>query len=104
MAWQREMAQLDAEEQAAREPVERGRLTSSEVVAYLRSLPSLWSDSGPSGRQVLATALFARTDVLGFERMEYELTPDAIEIGLGAALPAVFELGHKREFGRGERI
>ena len=103
MVWQREMAQLDAEEQAAREPVERGRLTSSEVVAYLRSLPSLWSDSGPDGRQALATALFARTDVQGFERMEYELTPEAIELGLGAALPAVFEIGKEREFGRGER-
>lgn len=104
MAWQREIAQLDAEEQAAREPVERGRLTSSEVVAYVRSLPSLWSDSGPDGRQALATALFARTDVQGFERMEYELTPEAIELGLGAALPAVFEIGKEREFGRGERI
>jgi hypothetical protein len=52
---------------------------------------------------VLATALFARTDVLGFERMEYELTPDAIDLGLGAALPAVFELRQKRGFGRGER-
>jgi len=41
MVWQREMAQLDAEEQSAREPVERGLLTSSDVVAYLRSLPSL---------------------------------------------------------------
>jgi hypothetical protein len=40
-------------------------------------------------------ALFARTDVLGFERMEYELTPEAIELGLGVALPAVFELGQK---------
>ncbi len=104
MAWQREMAQLDAEEQATRNPVERGQLTSSEVVAYLRSLPSLWSDSGPDGRQALATALFARTDVQGFERMEYELTPEAIELGLGAALPAVFEIGKEREFGRGERI
>ncbi|HEY5435462.1 MAG TPA: hypothetical protein VIK13_09530, partial [Candidatus Limnocylindrales bacterium] len=103
MAWQREIAQLDAEEQGARDPVERGRLTSSEVVAYLRSLPSLWADAGPDGRQALATALFARTDVLGFERMEYELTPDAIELGLGAALPAVFEIGKEREFGRGER-
>jgi hypothetical protein len=103
MVWQREMAQLDAEEQAAREPVERGRLASSEVVAYLRSLPSLWSDSGPDGRQALATALFARTDVQGFERMEYELTPEAIELGLDAALPAVFEIGKEGEFGRGER-
>ena len=59
---------------------------------YLRSLPSLWADAGPEGRQALATALFARTEVVGFERMEYELTPDAIELGLGAALPAMFEI------------
>ncbi len=104
LAWQREMAQLDAEEQAARDPVERGQLTPSEIVAYLRSLPSLWADSGPDGRQALATALFAHTDVVGFERMEYELTPDAIELGLGDALPTVFEIGKEREFGRGERI
>ena len=49
-------------------------------------------DSGPDARQTLTTAIFARTDVLGFERMEYELTPDAIALGLDAALPAVFEL------------
>ena len=97
------MAQLDLEELAARDPVERGQLASSEVVACLRSLPSLWADSGPDGRQALATALFARTDVLGFERMEYELTPDAIDLGLGDALPAMFEIGKEREFGRGER-
>ncbi len=36
-----------------------------------------------------------RTDVGGFERMEYELTPDAIELGLGDALPTVFEVGKK---------
>lgn len=60
--------------------------------------------SGPDGRQVLATALFARTEVLGFEQMIYELTPDAIELGLAAALPAVFELSCSiAEFGRGER-
>ena len=103
-AWQREMAQLGAEEQAAREPVEAGRLASAEVVDYLRSLPSLWADAGPDGRQAIATAIFARTDVLGFERLEYELTPDAIELGLDAALPAMFELtGTIGAFGRGER-
>ena len=33
-----------------------------------------------------------------------ELTPDAIELGLAAALPAVFELSCSiAEFGRGER-
>ncbi len=104
LAWQREMAQLDAEEQVARGAVEPDRLSAAEVVAYLRSLPSLWADSGPDARQVLATALFARTDVTGFERLEYALTPDAIELGLGDALPAVFEIGKEREFGRGERI
>jgi len=40
----------------------------------------------------------------GFERMEYKLTPEAIELGLDAVLPAVFELtGQIGEFGRGER-
>ena len=105
LAWQRDMAQLDAEEQAARQPTETGRLSSGEVVSYLRSLPALWADAGPDGRQVLATALFARTEVLGFEQMIYELTPDAIELGPAAALPAVFELSCSiAEFGRGERI
>jgi hypothetical protein len=36
--------------------------------------------------------------------MIYELTPDAIELGLAAALPAVFELSCSiAESGRGER-
>ena len=35
--------------------------------------------------------------------MEYELTPEAIELGLAVTLPAVHDLGQKREFGRGER-
>jgi hypothetical protein len=75
-----------------------------EIVAYLRSLPALWADSGPDARQTITAAIFARTDVLGFERMGYELTPDAIALGLDAALPAVFELQDQiGEFGRGER-
>jgi len=50
-------------------------------------------------------AIFARLDVLGFQRLEYELTPDAIDIGLDAALPPIFELNRQIvEFGRGERI
>jgi hypothetical protein len=98
------MGRLDAAEALARQPLEGHRLTPPEIVAYLRSLPNLWADSGPEARQTIATAVFARTDVLGFERMEYELTSDAIALGLGAALPAVFELGDQiGEFGRGER-
>jgi hypothetical protein len=67
-------------------------------------LQALWRDSGPGGRQTITSAIFARTDVLGFQRLEYELTADAMELGLDAALPARFELGHQSgEFGRGER-
>ncbi|MGH2406449.1 MAG: hypothetical protein ACRDF7_00025 [Candidatus Limnocylindrales bacterium] len=103
-AWQATMARLDAEERVAREPLEPRRLTPPEIVDYLRSLPALWADAGPNGRQALATAIFVRTDVLGFQRLEYELTADAIELGLDAALPAVFELGDQiGEFGGGER-
>jgi hypothetical protein len=43
--------------------------------------------------------------VIGFEQMSYELTPEAIELGLNAALPPVYELRASiAEFGRGERI
>ena len=75
------------------------------TVAYLRSLPKLWADSGPDGRQALALGLFARAEVIGFEQMIYELTPDAIELGLNAALPPVYELRASiGEFGLGERF
>ncbi|MGH2465394.1 MAG: hypothetical protein ACRDGI_08035 [Candidatus Limnocylindrales bacterium] len=93
VAWQAAMTQLDAAESVAREPLSEPRLSPPEIVDYLRSLPRLWAETGPDGRQAPATALFAKTDVLGFERLEYELTPDAIELGLDAALPAVMELG-----------
>ena len=47
-------------------------------------------------------AIFAHA--LGFERLEYELSADAIALGLDAALPPVMELkGKVAEFGRGER-
>jgi hypothetical protein len=91
-AWQATMARLDAEERIAREPVDTRRLTPTEIVDYTRSLPRLWADAGPDGRQALVIAIFARLDVLGFQRLEYELTPDAIDLGLAAALPPVIEL------------
>ena len=50
-------------------------------------------------------AIFARLDVLGFERLEYELTPDAMDLGLDAALEPIQDLRSQiREFGRGERV
>jgi DNA invertase Pin-like site-specific DNA recombinase len=104
-AWQTTMARLDADEQIAKEPTEVRRLTPTEIVDYARSLPRLWADSGPGGRQALVVAIFARLDVLGFQRLEYELTADASDLGLDAALPPVVELARQiGESGRGERI
>jgi hypothetical protein len=98
------MTRLDAEERVAREPVETRRLTPSEIVDYTRSLPRLWADSGPDGKQALVGAVFAKLDVLGFQRLGYELSLDAIDLGLDAALPPVIELKRQiGEFGRGER-
>ena len=57
------------------------------------------------GGQALFGALLAKLDVLGCQRLEYELAPDAIDLGLDAALPTVIELESKiGEFGRGARI
>jgi hypothetical protein len=64
-AWQATMARLDAEAEVARQPRGTRRLSPPEVADYLRSLPALWTDAGPEGRRALATALFARVDVLG---------------------------------------
>ena len=98
------MARLDAEQQVARQPRQQQRMAPDEVVVYLRSLPSLWADSGPEGRQAIASALFTKLEVEGYTKMRYELTPDAVTLGLGAALPAQTETGgHTGRFGRGER-
>ena len=75
---------------------------NAHIMGDRRASASVTRAASPGGPKV--TALFARTDVIGFERLEYELTPDAIELGLGAALPATFEIGKERGFGRGERI
>jgi hypothetical protein len=64
-AWQATMARLDAEQQVARQPRQHHRMAPDEVVAYLRSLPSLWRDAGPEGRQALASALFSGLEVEG---------------------------------------
>jgi hypothetical protein len=105
VAWQATMTRLDATEALARQPLEAPRLSAPEIVDYLRNLPRLWADAGPDARQTIIGAIFARTDVLGFRRLEYELTEDAIELGLDAALPSVVELKPKvGGFGRGERI
>ncbi len=66
---------------------------------------AFWSDSGPVGRQTLASALFTKLEVEGYTKMRYELTPGAVDLGLGAALPARLETGGQiGGFGRGESV
>ena len=65
-----------------------GRMAPDEVAAYLRSLPTRSNDAGPGGRQALALALLTKLEVEGYHRTRYELTPEAVDRGLGAALPA----------------
>jgi hypothetical protein len=76
------------------------RVTPAHVLAWAHGI-------GASGREPSSATVgaLAKLDVLGFQRLESELTPDAIDLGLEAALPAVIELESKiGEFGRGERI
>ena len=80
-------------------------MSAAEIVEYARSLPRLWAESSSTGRQALVQALFARLDVLGYQRLEFELTADALDLGLDAVLPHRIALEHEiGEFGRGERI
>ena len=65
-----ETTYYEGEEALARVPLDGRRLTPTEIVDYLRSLPTLWADSGTAGRQAIVSAIFAQIDVLGFERME----------------------------------
>ena len=55
VAWQSTMARLDVEEAVAREQTDGRRLSPPEIVDYLRLLPRLWAESGPAGRQAIAT-------------------------------------------------
>jgi len=99
------MNRLDEEERIAREPSGAQPLTAGEVLEYARSLPRLWAEAGSSGRQALTQALFGRLDVLGYQHLEFELSADALDLGLDTALPHTIELDHEvGEFGRGERI
>jgi hypothetical protein len=61
--------------------------------------------SRPEGRRALASALFTKLEVEGYQKMRYELTPNAIDLGLDAALPAELEGGAQMGgFGRDGRV
>ncbi len=62
------MRSLDQEEATARAAHTDG-LTSEEAIESLRELPKLWDDAEPSGRKLLAEALFERIDVLAARKV-----------------------------------
>ena len=83
------MNRLD-QEQAAAETRERSDDIPADVaVRYVQDLPETWRKAeGGSGRQLLASALFDRIDVLGIQEATVHLTAHAVRHGLAAALPA----------------
>ena len=95
------MTQLDREQAAAeiREPMDA--VPADVADRYVRELPETWRQAeGGSGRQLLASALFDRIDVLGLRQATVHLSEHAVRHGLAAALPEVVGISVN---GRGER-
>ena len=93
------MAALDRDQAAVQAPRPSEPVPADVAVRYLRELPETWRKAkGGKGRQMLASALFDRIDVLGIREATVYLSAHAVRHGLATVLPA--ELG---ETGRGER-
>jgi hypothetical protein len=85
-ALQATMARLDTEERIAGEPVAIRRLTPLEIVDYTRSLPRLWADAGPNGRQAMVGDLRpSRCPGLRAARIRAHAGRDRPRSGRGAA-------------------
>lgn len=88
-ALERTMARLDREESAAANPTHTEAIPADVAVRYVRELPETWRKAeGGSGRQLLASALFSRIEVLGIKEATVHLSEHAVRHGLAAALPA----------------
>lgn len=96
------MVRLDREQAASESREHLDAIPADVAVRYVRKLPATWrkAEGGP-GRQLLASALFDRIDVLGIQEATVHLSAHAVRHGLAAALPA--EVGILVN-GRGERI
>jgi hypothetical protein len=91
-ALEQTMASLDREQAAADNPKLLEAVPADVAVRYVRELPETWRKAeGGSGRQLLASALFSRIEVLGIREATVHLSARAVRHGLAAALPA--ELG-----------
>ena len=103
-AWQETMRRLDAEEAAASSAMQEA-IPADQVVDYLRNLPETWRRAaGGRGRRMVAQSLFTGVQALGFREIEFELTRNAVALGLAAALPAEGLELRVSGYGRGERI
>ncbi len=95
------MNRLDQEQAAANTRERLDDIPADVAVRYVQELPETWRKAeGGSGRQLLASALFDRIDVLGMQEATVHLSAHAVRHGLAAALPA--EVGILVS-GRGER-
>ena len=90
------------EESAADNPKPAEAIPADVAVRYVRELPETWRKAeGGTGRQLLASALFSRIEVLGIREATVHLSAHAVRHGLAAALPAELRILVN---GRGERI
>ena len=77
------------------------RLPTHVAVPYVQDLPGTWRKAeGSSGRQLLASTLFDRIDVLGVQEATVHLSAHTVRHGLAPAPPV--EVGILVS-GRGER-
>ncbi len=96
------MAALDRDQAALQAPRPAEPVPADVAVRFLRELPVTWAEAkGGKGRQLLASAVFDRIEVLGLREATVFLSAHAVRHGLAAVLPA--ELGIPVS-GRGERI
>ena len=76
---ERTMASLDREESAADNPMPTEAIPADVAVRYVRELPETWRKAeGGSGRQLLASALFSRIEVLGIREATVHLSAHAV--------------------------
>ena len=98
---ERTMADLDREQVAAESRRASEGVPADVAVRYVRELPETWRRAeGGKGRQLLASTLFDRIDVLGIQEATVHLSAHAVRHGLAAALPAEVRILVN---GRGER-
>jgi DNA invertase Pin-like site-specific DNA recombinase len=95
------MAALDRDQAALQTPKPAEPVPADVAVRFLQELPKTWAKAkGGKGRQMLASSLFDRIDVLGLEEATVSLSAHAVRHGLAAVLPAELRIP---VYGRGER-